>query len=921
MDSGRAARRPLVPAVVVNLIAAVAGAASLGAQRLAQESLPFVVADTAVRERGFEAVAVSRDTILSSYPRAAREIRFRFSIDGAENEFPSGTERTIYLRPSGGRLITPVYRFGQVSAPPPPTPEQSATSEDGIARVTFRVDMRRILRALRATGSYAPPLGERVMGPGPPRVYVVGEPEPLTWDYTALRPGSPLELTDADGDGIYEGTVPIATAYTRPLGPDGRAVWARMRELAGFPELSSSQRLQDAIYRLSLEELRQLVRPDGALSAGAKWPGVWTRDVAFSTILSLAIVAPDAARLSLLAKVDSSGRIIQDTGSGGSWPVSSDRMVWSLAAWEIYSATGDEAWLRQAYEIARRSAAADLHAVRDPATGLFNGESSFLDWREQSYPRWMQPADIYQSQSLGTNAVHHAAYRVLARMARAVGEPAARWDSVASSIRRGMTRYLWQQGRGWFGQYRYGRAYLSLSPRAEALGESLAAIFGSASQAQRDLLMRSAPVVAYGAPAFWPYIPGERLYHNATIWPFVTAYWTWAAAEAGSTTAVQQGLDNITRAVALFLTNKENMVAATGFYEGTALNSDRQLWSVAGTLAGTYRILFGMRLEPDGLVFRPMVPPSYGGTRELRGLRYRGATLSVTVRGYGDGVAEVRLDGRSVPSAAVPATLTGAHSVEIVMNGRWPARVVNVEQNRFAPATPRMIQRRGALMWEPVSGAERYIVYRNGKPITRTARTALPIAQRPWLDEYQVLAVNAAGDESFLSEPVRVVPAAAELVVKPEGTELEVDHAGYTGAGYVRLTRERNTRVAARVRVARGGSYAIQVRYANGNGPVNTGDRAALRTLLVDGDTVGVLVLPQRGDNRWTDWGWSNVVRVGLAPGEHDVVVAYTPLDANMNGRENTALLDVVRLTPLAAGTGARSRACRRGAEGMSKAC
>lgn len=47
------------------------------------------------------------------------------------------------------------------------------------------------------------------------------------------------------------------------------------------------------------------MREDGALSAGAKWPGVWTRDVALSAILSLAIVAPDATRRSLLAKVDS----------------------------------------------------------------------------------------------------------------------------------------------------------------------------------------------------------------------------------------------------------------------------------------------------------------------------------------------------------------------------------------------------------------------------------------------------------------------------------------------------------------------------------------------------------------------------------------------------------------------------------------
>ena len=31
----------------------------------------------------------------------------------------------------------------------------------------------------------------------------------------------------------------------------------------------------------------------------------------------------------------------------------------------------------------------------------------------------------------------------------------------------------------------------------------------------------------------------------------------------------------------------------------------------------------------DRLVFKPMVPPSYGGERTLAGLRYRGATLDI----------------------------------------------------------------------------------------------------------------------------------------------------------------------------------------------------------------------------------------------------------------------------------------------------
>ena len=888
------------PLAVVTLLAAFPSA---GAQRRPAPRprtpvpVPFTVTDSAVVQGRFAATARSRDTIVSTFPRAAREVRFRFSINGLENEFPGGTEHTIYLRPVNGKLVTPVYRFGDETEPPPPTPEQSASSEDGTAQVTFRVDLRHVHEALRTQGRYQPPLGDIITQVR--TVHVLGDPEPLTWDYARLVPGSPLELKDPDGDGTWEGTVAIATEYTRPRDAQGRAVWARARDLSRFPQLSSHQPLHDALHRMSLEELLQLVRDDGALSAGAKWPGVWTRDVALASILSLAIVAPDAVKASLLAKVDSSGRIIQDTGTGGSWPNSSDRMVWALAAWELYAATGDRAWLRRAHDVIARSAEADLHAVRDAETGLFNGESSFLDWREQSYPRWMQPADIYRSQNLGTNAVHYGAYRVLASMARALGEPAARWDSVAEGIARGMSERLWQPQRGWFGQFRYGRAHLALSPRAEGLGEALASITGAASLAQRQALMRSAPVVQYGTPSFWPYIPGERFYHNAAIWPFVTAYWTWAAAEGGSTAQVQHGLDNLARAAALFLTNKENMVAATGHYEGTALNSDRQLWSVAGMLAATYRLLLGVRLEPDRMVFRPMVPPSYGGERVLRGLRYRDATLDITVRGHGDGVASVRIDGRPAERAEVAATLTGAHAVEITMNGRWPAAPMPLVDDRFAPPTPRARLAGSTLAWDAVPGAVRYAVYRNGRELSRTTGTRVPVRRARGLDEDQVLAVDARGTESFLSEPVRVVDDASVIVARPPG-RLEQEHAGHGGEGYLRLTTTQNTEVPMIVNVTRAGEYALDLRYANGNGPVNTEDRSAIRTVLVDGDTAGIVVLPQRGWNRWTDWGWSNTLRVRLARGEHVVKVVYTPLDRNMNGQENTALLDHLRLTRLA---------------------
>ena len=867
----------------------------------------FTVTDTSVRQGRWEAVALSRDTVVSTYPRAGREMHFRFSLNGVDNEFPSGTEHTLYVRPAGGKIVSPLYVFGEEQPPFVPTPEAYPTSEEGVAEVTIRLDLRPVLRAFARTGSYTPPQGPPIRARDFQAVYAIGDVEPLGWDARALHPGSPGRLTDADGDSVYTLVLPVEAQYTRPLAGAGRAVWARRAELSAFPELRSPQRLVDALYRMSLEELTQLVRDDGALSAGAKWPGVWTRDVAYASVLALAVAAPDAVRRSLEAKVDSAGRIIQDTGTGGSWPVSTDRMTWSLAAWELYAVTGDRAWLRRAYDVIARSAEADLHAAFDAETGLVLGETSFMDWREQSYPRWMEPADIARSAALGTNVVHHATYRILADMAAALGEPSTRWTGVADRLRTAINTHLWQPERGGYATFRYGRTFPSLAPRADALGQALAMIYGVASPEQQAVLSARAPLVELGAPVFWPYIPGIPSYHNAALWPFVNAYWLWAAAEAGNTAAVEHALASIYRPAALFLTNKENMVASTGHFDGTELNSDRQLWSVAGNLAASYRVLFGMRFRPDRLVFRPRVPPGYAGERTLSGLRYRDAVLAVTVRGHGDGVAAVRIDGRPAERAEIPATLTGAHTVEIEMNGRWPEGRITLVENRWSPAAPvTTILAGDSLAWAPVPRAARYVVFRNGRPSTRTPATRVWLGRADRVAEYQVMAVDSAGIESFLSEPVLFAREDAVTIARPRGAPLEREHPGYTGTaghtggpGYVRLTKEMNTTVTFPVRVTCGGVYAIDARYANGSGPINTDAKAAVRTLLVDGKPAGVLVMPQRGTDRWSEWGPSTAVKVTLAPGNHTLTLAFTALDENMDRRVNTALLDHLRLIHL----------------------
>ncbi len=119
------------------------------------------------------------------------------------------------------------------------------------------------------------------------------------------------------------------------------------------------------------------VEPDSTFRTGKEWAGVWTRDISYSIILSMAILQPEVAKHSLMRKVKD-GVIIQDTGTGGAYPVSTDRMIWAVAAWELYKVTGDRDWLKESFSIISKSLSTDHDINWDRKTGLIKGESSFL---------------------------------------------------------------------------------------------------------------------------------------------------------------------------------------------------------------------------------------------------------------------------------------------------------------------------------------------------------------------------------------------------------------------------------------------------------------------------------------------------------------------------------------------------------------
>lgn len=831
----------------------------------------------------------------SDYRRPTkRAINFKFSINGNDNERFPGEDHSAILPTSGGKSVSAIYVFGQ---PDPDVVFSSTLPGDpylqGDVDFLLRADMRKVMDDFNSKGYFVTKTGAKIKKEEFNGVFVAGNTQPLSWNFAQLSDHSELRMEDPDGDGIYE----LALRFRKYQGAapqaKGNKKWKREKDISGFPSYSSSQLLIDAIYAMSLEELQQDIRKDGAFMAGMQWPGVWTRDISYSILLSLASIAPEVGQKSLKMKVKND-RIIQDTGTGGSWPVSTDRVTWALAAWEIYKVTGEREWLRYAYKIIRNTAHDDLATAYNPASGLFYGESSFLDWREQTYPLWMDPKDIYKSQCLGTNAVHYQTYFILARMAAELGENETPYQTQADKVKKAIKKILWLPDKGYYGQFSYGRNFMSISAKSETLGEALAILFAIADDEKSNSIVEKMPLSEFGPTCVFPQIPDIPPYHNNAIWPFVTAYWTWASAQVKNERAVEHGLASVYRAAALFLTNKENMVAQSGDYMGTEINSDRQLWSVAGNLAMVYRVFFGMQYKADSLFLNPFIPEAYCGQKALKNFPYRKAKLNIQISGFGDGIKEVKLDGQKIPKAAFPGTIEGPHTITIAMNGHLQKdSKINRVENQIAPHTPITEIVENRLKWVAVDSAVNYTVFKNGKVEAETSDTFYNLSRAEKFAEYQVMAVDSRGLESFLSEPV---------LLNKDPNQIQVYKLAKRSAGknnYVEISKKKNKRIDMQVKVNSSSTYSLDCLYANGSGPINTNNRCAIRSLLIDNRVVGKIVMPQRGNGKWDDWGYSNSLQVKLKKGRHKISILFDSTDKNMNGEVNRAFLKYLRLLPI----------------------
>jgi hypothetical protein len=325
------------------------------------------------------------------------------------------------------------------------------------------------------------------------------------------------------------------------------------------------------------------------------------------------------------------------------------------------------------------------------------------------------------------------------------------------------------------------------------------------------------------------------------------------------------------------------------------------LWSLSGNISLVHKVLFGIRFDEDKLRFEPFVPNVMGATRKLTNYNYRKAVLDIEMNGFGNRIASFSLDGKAQTSASVPPNLIGKHTVKIVLaNNEFENQPINLVKNAFTPLMPLAKLANGKLSWLPIEGVTNYRILKNGLDWKETPATTIDIPANEQ-GEFQVMAVDKNGISSFASEPIPVYPNSAIQTVEIENmlTPSTLPYHGFSGTGFVEISRTVNRSIQLEIEVTAAGRYAIDWCYANGNGPTNTENKCAIRTLFVDDNRLGAQIFPQRGIGEWSNWEFSNAIQVQLKPGRHTLRLEFMPENENMNIDVNQAMLDYVRLVKI----------------------
>lgn len=701
---------------------------------------------------------------------------------------------------------------------------------------------------------------------------------------------------------------------------------------SGKTKIKTNDPLIDFLTQMAFQEVSMNINKDNVFSAGANWPTAWTRDMSYAIDLSLGFLFPETVQKSLEKRVEN-GFIIQDTGSGGSYPVSTDRIVWGIAAYAHSLYKNDPKYSKWVYDVLSKTLRQDLKVAFDSEYGLFKGETSFIDWREQSYPRWMDCNFIGNSFALSTNVLYYAAINRCSFLAHEFGftDEEEYWKNLSLALKNSINKVFWNEEKSYYGMYFINQIFPFLYGAYETLGASLSVIEGVCHESSSYSMLNKIEPGSWGTSVFAPQLGAIPSYHNDSVWPFVQGYRILALKKVFDMESCEKEFASMVYSAMMFQTFKENQVS-THFSSETQTNSDRQLWSDAAWLSNIYRTIFGLSFESDGLHIEPFVFKSLGKNLELCDFNFANSKLNLKIFGTGNKIDEAYINGKKVSKVVIPYGESKVWNVEIKMKTEKKDEkkpVPSIYSDFISPQIPVVsYDFDGKTGYIKVRHKEDslLVLFKNGKFCDwYDGAKKLEVKPSSFMDIYQFIAVPKDVDikdvcfHPYLpSDQIRVESSKNTFFVEAEkskflggkikkedfsekpgkvSVDLQASIANF-GSFIEKWGCDESDFIEFKVKVPVTGKYAVDIRYQNGNGPVNTGDKCALAFMNVNNEENNFpFIMAQTGS--WSAWKFTASKVIKLNKGMNVIKLFKGEHSKTSKNRLNSVNVDLIRVSKI----------------------
>ncbi len=552
------------------------------------------------------------------------------------------------------------------------------------------------------------------------------------------------------------------------------------------------------------------------------------------------------------------------------WPMISDCLAWIPAALEIYRATGDKKWLREAADVSLSTLRREIAVNYIPETGLFRSVPVYLLTPASHFAPWMNHADILQTYTLFNNVMAVKAMESLAQMNAALNRPPAEdIDSLCRLVSRRVATLLWVPDKGYFSEFLYGGVFPVQSRIADNMAQALTACLGAVYPPLASSAVSRTPRLPSGMPLTSPLMnptdePGSNPVSHA-----LQSFWAIASLRAGNEASFNHALG------AMALASSADDFRCDGAMSRLMLKG-----------------LLGLESTDTAVVFHPALPSWFSGVTEFRKLTVRDCSLDIRIKGHGNMVSEILLDGEPSSFCGVPYTLKGNHTLEVVLESspRWAKSSVNITDSvGYATQSPQVF-------WCNLSAEIlnfrqdfTYDIYVDGVLYDRTSSRKFNLPDTHNFTTVNLVSTGSGKSTGLAGRTFSYFPPRTRFVVPADTIEPGIK-------GRIRTVRNRRGRVIRRFRephyvrmpswrsalrfsfnASEEGEYIMRIVYITPAGAVPSSG-FPMRRISVNGGVEGYAVMPFARAGYAVE---SSPVRVPLVKGRNRVELAVDA-DASM---------------------------------------